>query len=139
MCDIHAHNALLLPSLLPFLPVVPPDLSITLHTSATIPQETLTACFNLVRSNMLPMYQRSEMGWNDQRKRAEMENRDMRYLIFSRQREGTGGGEREREEGGSNDEGVIDGFLSFMVTKEAGDEVIYWYVLPFMLPLGVAD
>ena len=118
MVDITAHNALPLTSLHPFLPLVSEDVPITLYTSVTLPPARLTACFDLVRTNMRAMYRRSEMGWNSKDKREEMEDADMRYLILS----GSGPGDE------------VEGFLSFMVTEEEGEEVIYWYFPPLSFP-----
>jgi hypothetical protein len=73
-----------------------------------------SSCFNLIESNMKPMYLRSTIGWSAPEKKKEMAHPAMRFLLLP------------------DDQG----FASFMVTEEEGEEVIYWYVLTcFLIPI----
>lgn len=84
-------------------------------------------------------YKRSDIGWSAAKKKKEMKHPAMRYLVL-RMRPGVGGNgnedPEENEEQGWEDEdaegeenGEVIGFLSFMVTEEEGEEVIYCYEL----------
>lgn len=93
------------------------------------------------------------MGWSTTDKKKEMKHPAMRFLTLRRscsiqtqtskeekyiEQEQTQAVAGNREEGNEQwedecepedgGEGGVLGFLSFMVTEEAGDEVIYWWV-----------
>lgn len=73
-------------------------------------------------------YKRSDMGWSATRKKKEMKHPAMRFLVLqvrSREKELVEGGEGDWED---EDEGVV-GFLSFMITEEEGERVVYCYEL----------
>lgn len=77
-----------------------------LHTAKSMSNEEFSACFNLIESNMKPMYLRSTIGWSAPEKKKEMAHPAMRFLLLPEEQ----------------------GFASFMVTEEEGEEVIYWFV-----------
>ena len=106
-----SHTALAPSSLLAFLPesAFSSPLNVSLYTPTTIPAPIFTSCFNLVRDNMKAMYQRSSMGWNDQRKKDEMADPAMRFLVL-------------------DEDGEVKGFVSFMITNQHGSDVIYWCI-----------
>ncbi|KAI5818016.1 GNAT family acetyltransferase Nat4 [Pyronema omphalodes] len=104
--DIEAHNGLSLEEIRGFLPQVVP-LGITLHTAQSMTPAEFLSCFNLVEGNMKPMYLRSTIGWSASEKKKEMEHPAMRFLLLP--------------------DG--EGFASFMVTEEEGEEVVYCYEL----------
>ncbi|KAG8625488.1 hypothetical protein KVT40_007239 [Elsinoe batatas] len=79
----------------------------------------LEACLALVEETSSKDYAASAMGWHKGRKRREMRDRDMRYLIV---RDSTPEGDQTR--GGT---ASVAGFLSFMLTHEDGLPVIYVY------------
>ena len=136
MSLVETHNALTPSEIQSFLPPLPP--SVELYTSTTIPGHIFERVFGLVRDNTAAMYRRSSMGWNAACKRREMRHPAMRFLVLSSRRPtasagaevgrmghvaAAGGGGEEAEA-----EAEVEGFTSFMVTEEEGEEVIYWWV-----------
>ena len=95
--------------------------SITMQTSSTITPADFEACFRLVESTSASAYAASSVGWSAKKKRKEMRLPDLRYLLV--------------KSVGSATTGVVDGFLSFMLTYEDGREVIYCYELHLPLEL----
>ncbi|KAK9322906.1 acyl-CoA N-acyltransferase [Lipomyces orientalis] len=69
-----------------------------------------TACFELVRNNMIGMYKNSTMGWSSRKKMAEMKERGLVYVLLK-------------------SSSATVGFISFMVTIEEGECVVYCYEL----------
>lgn len=88
-------------------------------------------------------YKRSDIGWSATKKKKEMKHPAMRFLVlWIRSKEGSIEERNKHEEVGDTKEdqdwededaeeesGAIAGFLSFMVTEEEGEEVIYCYEL----------
>ncbi|CCX30051.1 acyl-CoA N-acyltransferase [Pyronema domesticum] len=103
---VEAHNALSLEEIKKFMPEEIP-LGMVLHTAKSMSNEEFSACFNLIESNMKPMYLRSTIGWSAPEKKKEMAHPAMRFLLLPEEQ----------------------GFASFMVTEEEGEEVIYCYEL----------
>lgn len=98
----------------------------------------------LTRLGKISRYKRSEIGWSAAKKKREMKNPAMRFLVLRMRPEvrelvgsgDEGDGEEGKEEQDWEDEdteekeaGKVTGFLSFMVTEEEGEEVIYCYEL----------
>ncbi|KAF2148693.1 hypothetical protein K461DRAFT_217874, partial [Myriangium duriaei CBS 260.36] len=73
----------------------------------------LTSCLSLVERTSRADYEASSIGWHPVRKRREMSDADMRYLLARRADAETGTG--------------IEGFCSFMFTHEDGVAVVYIY------------
>ena len=73
----------------------------------------LDQCLALVEGTSRQDYEASSIGWHPQRKRREMLDKDMRYVIVRR--------------AGSDFNLPIEGFISFMFTYEAGKPVVYIY------------
>ncbi|CAF9916395.1 MAG: hypothetical protein GOMPHAMPRED_000984 [Gomphillus americanus] len=84
--------------------------SVTLETASTINQEDFDACFDLIAYTSKLDYELSTTRWNPKAKKKEMKLANMRYLLVRDQ----------------IDPGVL-GFASFMLTYEAGKEVVYLY------------
>lgn len=84
-------------------------------------------------------YKRSDIGWSAAKKKKEMKHPAMRYLVLRIRPGVSGNGNQDREENEEQDwedestedeqAGRVAGFLSFMVTEEEGEEVIYCYEL----------
>ncbi|KAF4549623.1 Acetyltransferase (GNAT)-like protein 1 [Elsinoe fawcettii] len=85
----------------------------------TLSDVDLDACLALVEETSAADYAASSMGWHRGRKRREMRDRDMRFMIL------------RTDNGGSVDTKEVSktfaGFLSFMITYEDGIPVIYIY------------
>ncbi|KAF2427545.1 hypothetical protein EJ08DRAFT_615848 [Tothia fuscella] len=85
------------------------------YASNTIPSHDLEACFNLIEQTSEADYRASSKGWNPTHKREEMREEDLRYIIV-------------RPSGSSNTTATpISAFLSFMLTFEVEQPVIYIY------------
>jgi N-alpha-acetyltransferase 40 len=74
----------------------------------------LKACLDLVEQTSADDYRTSESGWSRTKKRKEMKLPDLRYLMLSVPTV-------------SDDNSGLAGFISFMITYEDGNEVIYIY------------
>ncbi|KAK9370799.1 acyl-CoA N-acyltransferase [Lipomyces kononenkoae] len=72
--------------------------------------EEFTACFELVKSNLMNMYKNSTLGWSSKKKMAEMKENGLIYILLKSKT-------------------AIEGFLSFMMTVEEGEVVVYCYEL----------
>lgn len=99
----------------------------------------------LTRLGNISRYKRSEIGWSAAKKKKEMKHPAMRFLVLRirpgvKKLESRGEGEGEEGEGRGEQDwededteeveaGKVAGFLSFMVTEEEGEEVIYCYEL----------
>jgi hypothetical protein len=66
-------------------------------------------CFRLIDATSSVDYKKSKDGWKPRSKRKEMALLDLKYFLMK------------------NEEGVVDGFCSFMPTYEDGIAVIYLY------------
>ncbi|KAI9729531.1 MAG: hypothetical protein M1834_006727 [Cirrosporium novae-zelandiae] len=93
---------------------------ISLETSKSISDKDLDACLQIIESTSVDAYRRSELGWHPAEKKKEMQLPDMRYLLV---REANSEGHQNK----ANQDSIVNGFLSFMVTYEDGKEVIYCY------------
>ncbi|KAL4890985.1 GNAT family acetyltransferase Nat4 [Aspergillus ambiguus] len=96
-----------------------------IHTAKTIPPTDFEACFKLIEQTQSEAYAGSSVGWSPSKKRKEMRLPDMKYMILRRIIAGTDA--EAAVEGSNADKMVFQGFLSFMVTYEDGQEVIYCY------------
>ena len=95
---------------------LPAQYLIRFNTASNIRPEDLEACFKLVERTSSLDYKSSSVGWSAAKKRQEMSDPDMRYLLLT------------------TSDGVsftpayrVHGFLSFMLTREDELPVIYCY------------
>ena len=91
--------------------------SMSLESSATLSDQDLRACFNLIASTSSGDYEGSSLGWSPAKKRKEMRLPDLRYIILK----------HKKDDAGQDGLSEVGGFLSFMLTYEDGYEVIYCY------------
>ena len=97
------------------------DYHIDLKTSRDLTKAELNSCFQLIESTSRPDYEASpSWGWHPKRKRREMKEDEMRYLLV-RSIDSTQGS------GISADEPSL-GFLSFMLTHDSTPSVPVLYV-----------
>jgi len=89
--------------------------SISVQTSTTISPAEFESCFRLIQSTSASAYMASSVDWSPAKKRTEMRLPDLRYLLVR----------AEDDDGGGT--GVVEGFLSFMLTYEDGRDLIYCY------------
>ena len=95
---------------------LPANYLVRFTTPEGIRDEDLEACFKLVERTSSRDYKASSLGWSARRKREEMRDGDMKYLLLTTS-DGVNYSPRYR----------VDGFLSFMFTKEDEVPVVYVY------------
>ena len=95
---------------------VPAQYLIRFNTAPNIRPEDLESCFKLVEHTSSLDYQNSSVGWSAAKKRQEMADPDMKYLLLT-------------TSDGPNSTAAyrVGGFLSFMLTREDELPVIYCY------------
>ncbi|OJJ44605.1 hypothetical protein ASPZODRAFT_27259 [Penicilliopsis zonata CBS 506.65] len=100
------------------------DYRTEIYTSETLPGEIFEKCFRLIESTSSKTYLDSSIGWSPLKKRKEMKLPDMRYIILQPHSQDTS----SLTDGLSEKDNDCDfGFLSFMVTYEDGQDVLYCY------------
>jgi ribosomal protein S18 acetylase RimI-like enzyme len=77
-----------------------------------ISPDNLEECLRLIETTSAQDYETSEIKWSPSKKRKEMKLPDMKYILLT---------EQDR----------VIGFISFMVTYEDGNEVVYIYEIHF--------
>ncbi|CAG8949718.1 hypothetical protein HYFRA_00004036 [Hymenoscyphus fraxineus] len=82
---------------------------ITLQPPKALSISDFDACFNLIHSTSYEHYKNSKNGWKPRSKTNEMKLLDLKYLLIK------------------NDQGTVEGFVSFMPTFEDDYPVIYCY------------
>jgi ribosomal protein S18 acetylase RimI-like enzyme len=114
-----------------------------LENPSTLGQERMEKLIHLIEDTSGADYKGSSAGWDVGHKREEMGHEDMRFLIVKdrgngvrrvrcdRVDQGEGGGQngqlKGEEESAPTTEGAVAGFLSFMLTTEETESVIYIY------------
>ncbi|KAF2837034.1 hypothetical protein M501DRAFT_938591 [Patellaria atrata CBS 101060] len=103
--------------LLTFSPLTEPSTTytITLVRSAHLTTTDFTTCFSLIEVTSSAAYRNSSRGWHPGLKQAEMKETDMRYLLV------------RRASTSPSSPSPILGFLSFQLTPEPPDIVLYVY------------
>ncbi|RMZ82867.1 hypothetical protein DV737_g1891, partial [Chaetothyriales sp. CBS 132003] len=105
------------------------DESIRYTDGTNISRDELQACLNLVEQTSAEDYANSEVGWSRAKKRKEMVLPDLKYiLLLSESQAGVRGYVSDGGQGG------VVGFISFMITYEDGEEVIYIYEVHLQPP-----
>ena len=95
-----------------YIDLNPPDsIAITFKCSSDLTKDELDFCFNLISTTSKADYEPSSFGWHPRRKRREMLEEEMRYLLLRP----TGSGQ-------------IEGFLSFMMTHDSSPSVPVLYI-----------
>jgi len=89
------------------------DCTITFETARTSNKWFFNPCYNLIENTSRSNYESSSWGWHPKRKRKEMREPEMKYLLLKR----TGSAEQS-----------LDGFLSFMLTHDSTPSVPVLYV-----------
>lgn len=88
-------------------------------TSSELTDNELHECYNIIKSTSRKDYESSSFGWHPKRKKREMKEDDMRYLLVrssaNRQSESTG-------------QEPIQAFLSFMLTHDSTPSVPVLYI-----------
>lgn len=112
-----------LPAALPFpsLSTTTPEYNLTLESSSTITKADLQSCYQLIKATSYDDYKASSIGWSRRRKMDEMNTPDLRYLLIKK----AALVEAESTQKDASED--LIGFLSFMLTREDGYEVIYCY------------
>ena len=82
--------------------------------------------FELIKHTSYTDYNASSQGWDDENKLEEMKDEDMRYLIIRLENGHPPAPEKQWSNDPKLDQSII-GFLSFMVTQEEEENVVYIY------------
>jgi ribosomal protein S18 acetylase RimI-like enzyme len=93
------------------------------QTSTDLPEREFARCFNLIRETSSADYKSSSNGWDPSFKKEEMKEVDMRYLLVRRSKSST---HTSPDDDTSLEEEIV-AFLSFMLTMEEDEAVIYIY------------
>ncbi|KAH0359921.1 hypothetical protein KCU65_g9695, partial [Aureobasidium melanogenum] len=96
-----------------------------METTEPIPRIPRTL-FNLIKHTSYKDYNASSQGWDDENKLDEMKDDDMRYLIVRLEDNQLPAPEKRWNKDTDLDQSII-GFLSFMITQEDEENVIYIY------------
>ncbi|KAI9052010.1 hypothetical protein LZ554_004264 [Drepanopeziza brunnea f. sp. 'monogermtubi'] len=84
--------------------------TLALHTSSSLSEADLTACFALIELTSSKDYGKSKGGWKPRAKKEEMKLLDLKYLLVKKAEDGS-----------------VQGFMSLMPTYEDGFPVVYCY------------
>ncbi|KAF2486655.1 acyl-CoA N-acyltransferase [Neohortaea acidophila] len=88
-------------------------LNITFKASSQLTNDELDACLHLIDTTSRHDYEASSWGWHPRRKKREMKEAEMRYLLVHN---------------ASDETQAIQGFLSFMLTHDSTPSVPVVYV-----------
>jgi N-alpha-acetyltransferase 40 len=103
------------------------DLDITLKSASELSKEELNACFNLIETTSKPDYEISTIGWHPSRKKREMKEDEMRYLLV-RRRQKVPQECKYDEDQAEGEASEIEGFLSFMLTHDSSPAIPVLYI-----------
>jgi ribosomal protein S18 acetylase RimI-like enzyme len=102
------------------------DLFEQVDAKITATPRTPQTLFALIKHTSYEDYTASSQGWDDRNKLEEMEDEDMRYLIVSLKDGHLPDSEKQWSKDPKLDQSII-GFLSFMLTQEEEENVVYIY------------
>ncbi|KAK3114463.1 hypothetical protein LTR53_007195 [Teratosphaeriaceae sp. CCFEE 6253] len=111
---------------------------IALKSTAELTPHELDTCFHLIEQTSRHDYAASTMGWHPARKRKEMRDREMRYLLCHASSAATSPSiTASTSPPGSAAERRVEGFLSFMLTHDSlpSTPVLYIYEIHLHLSL----
>jgi ribosomal protein S18 acetylase RimI-like enzyme len=91
-----------------------------------VPQSVLEQGYKLIETTSRSDYEDSTLGWRPKHKKKEMRQSEMRYLTAWRTPDAAKHDD-SRKDDHSEENRDFQGFLSFMVTHEAGCAVLYIY------------
>jgi ribosomal protein S18 acetylase RimI-like enzyme len=97
--------------------------STSAQISTALSEEEFARCFNLIQETSSADYRSSSNGWNPSYKKEEMKEVDMRYLLIRH----TGPSAHQNPTDSTSLEDEVMAFLSFMLTMEEDEAVIYIY------------
>ncbi|KAI5245173.1 hypothetical protein E4T43_03304 [Aureobasidium subglaciale] len=96
-------------------------------TESTEPANNiLHTLFELIKHTSYKDYDASNQGWDAENKLEEMEDEDMRYLIVRLAHDAVPESDTRWSKDSSMDHSIV-GFLSFMITQEEEENVVYIY------------
>lgn len=101
--------------------------AINLKPSSKLSDEELNACFDLVEQTSAEAYRNSSRGWKPQAKKEEMNDPNMKYLIFRGTRREEFKYQQCHEHDALAKRSAPTAFLSFMITVEDEYFVLYIY------------
>ncbi len=93
------------------------EVTVTFKAARELSRTELEPCFNLIASTSRQDYESSSWGWHPRRKKREMKEDEMRYLLL-----------HPPNTTGSSPSDAVQGFLSFMLTHDSSPSVPVLYV-----------
>ena len=96
------------------------NMRIALKAAKDLSKHELNACFDLIEFTSRTDYESSSWGWHSRRKKREMKEDEMRYLLVR-----SVGIDKHSKFGREHD---VEGFLSFMLTHDSTPSVPVLYV-----------
>ena len=96
------------------------DVHLTLKSSADLTKDELNTCFQLIESTSRPDYESSSWGWHPKRKKREMKEDEMRYLLVRPT--------NTNDQSGKDSSNHVQGFLSFMLTHDSTPSAPVLYI-----------
>lgn len=90
------------------------NVTLQFKAAADLSKDELSACFTLIEKTSRVDYEPSSFGWHPKRKRREMAEEEMRYLLV--------------RDPASDEEGAVVGFMSFMMTHDSTPSVPVLYI-----------
>lgn len=105
------------------------DFFIDFKSSGQLTEDELNECFNLIKSTSRQDYEGSSWGWHPKRKKREMKEDEMRYLLVR--------SADKPSKSGSTALDPVQGFTSFMLTHDSNPSmpVLYIYEIHLEKPL----
>ena len=97
-----------------------------LKTAESLSATELKVCFELIKESSFQDYAASSIGWHPKKKLKEMRLPDLRYLLVRA---------APKDTLDAPESLGVQGFMSFMLTYEDGEEVIYMYEIHLALEL----
>lgn len=107
------------------------NFDISLRFAADLTGGEFNACFDLIESTSFSDYEGSSWGWHPKRKKREMKEDEMRYLLVHAPiRDGQASGHQQAP---------VQGFLSFMLTHDSTPSVPVLYIYEIHLEKDVRE
>ena len=103
------------------------EYNITTQTSSTLKKGQFVRCFNLIEETSGADYKASSSGWDTKVKEAEMKEEDMKYLLVTEAKQHSPEPAEKQVETKKDSPTEILAFLSFMLSFEEGEPVVYIY------------
>ncbi|KAF2771071.1 acyl-CoA N-acyltransferase, partial [Teratosphaeria nubilosa] len=104
---------------------------ISLKSASELTEQEFDACFDLIKTTSQHDYETSSFGWHVKRKKREMRESEMRYLLVRQ-------GKRDCiDDDDKGDDPAVEAFLSFMLTHDSSPPIPVLYIYEIHLASGL--